>query len=85
MITIALNITYRDGFSSEEILNRGIALCAPSANPQLMSEGTAKGRPRSVLDTIIAAVAMANDCIVVTGNEKDFPGVALINPLRRDI
>lgn len=49
---------------------------------QLMAEGTIAGRPRSALDTIIAAVAMANDCIVVTDNEKDFPGVDLVNPLR---
>jgi predicted nucleic acid-binding protein len=49
---------------------------------RLMAEGTAKGRPRSALDTIIAAVAEANDCIVVTDNEKDFPDVEIFNPLR---
>jgi predicted nucleic acid-binding protein len=47
-----------------------------------MADGTAKGRPRSALDTIIAAVAEANDCIVVTDNEKDFPDVEIFNPLR---
>src|SRR5437773_4793451 len=41
---------------------------------RLMAEGTAKGRPRSPLDMIIAAVAEANGCVVVTGNEKDFAG-----------
>lgn len=51
---------------------------------RLMAEGTAVGRPRSPLDTIIAAVAVANGCIVVTDNEKDFPGVDVINPLRED-
>ena len=47
-----------------------------------MAEGTAKGRPRSALDMIIAAVAESNDCIVVTDNEKDFSGLKFINPLR---
>ena len=47
---------------------------------RLMAEGT--GRPRSALDMIIAAVAEANDCVVVTDNEKDFAGVKIVNPLR---
>ena len=49
---------------------------------RLMAEGTAIGRPRSALDMIIAAVAEANDCVVVTDNQKDFAGVKFINPLR---
>jgi hypothetical protein len=49
---------------------------------RLMAEGTAKGRPRSALDTIIAAIAEANDCIVVTDNEKDFADLNVVNPLR---
>jgi predicted nucleic acid-binding protein len=49
---------------------------------RLMAEGTAAGRPRSALDTIIAAVAEANGCIVVTDNERDFAGVEIFNPLR---
>lgn len=49
---------------------------------RLMAEGTAKGRSRSPLDMIIAAVAEANDCIVVTENERDFAGVKIFNPLR---
>ena len=49
---------------------------------RLMAEGTARGRPRNALDTIIAATAEANDCIVVTDNERDFVGVECINPLR---
>jgi len=40
------------------------------------------GKPRSALDTIIAAVAEANGCVVVTDNQKDFPDVAVFNPLR---
>jgi len=49
---------------------------------RLMAEGTAAGRPRSALDTIIAAVAESYDCVVVTDNEKDFAGIPIINPLR---
>ena len=49
---------------------------------RLMAEGTATGRPRSALDMIIAAVAEANDCVVVTDNEKDFAGIRVLNPLR---
>ncbi len=49
---------------------------------RLMADGKARGRPRSGLDTIIAAVAEANDCVVVTENEKDFDGIEIINPLR---
>lgn len=50
---------------------------------RLMAEGKAAGRPRSGLDMIIAAVAGANDCVVVTDNEKDFRGLQIVNPLRR--
>jgi predicted nucleic acid-binding protein len=50
---------------------------------RLMADGKAKGRPRSALDTIIAAVAEANDCVVVTDNEKDFAGIEIVNPMRR--
>ena len=49
---------------------------------RLMSDGTAKGRPRSALDMIIAATAMANGCVVVTDNDRDFAGLEMINPLR---
>jgi len=49
---------------------------------KLMSAGTKRGRPRSALDTIIAAIAEANECVVVTGNERDFEGVKIINPLK---
>ena len=49
---------------------------------RLMADGTARGRPRSALDTIIAAVAEAHSCLVVTANEKDFPDQQVINPLR---
>jgi toxin FitB len=49
---------------------------------RLMAEGTASGRRRSGLDMIIAAVAEANDCVLVTDNEKDFAGLKIVNPMR---
>ena len=49
---------------------------------RLMAEGTALARPRSALDMIIAAVAQGNGCTVVTDNERDFAGLAFINPMR---
>ncbi len=49
---------------------------------RLMADGKAKGRPRSALDMIIAAIAEANGCVVVTDNEKDFEDVQIVNPLR---
>jgi toxin FitB len=49
---------------------------------RLMSEGRAAGRPRSDLDMIIAAVAEANECMIVTDNEKHFPGLKVLNPTR---
>jgi predicted nucleic acid-binding protein len=49
---------------------------------RLMADGRAKGRPRSGLDAIIAAVAEVNACVVVTDNEKDFEGIEIVNPLR---
>jgi predicted nucleic acid-binding protein len=41
---------------------------------RLMAEGTAKGKPRSALDMIVAAIAESNDCVLVTDNEKHFHG-----------
>jgi toxin FitB len=49
---------------------------------RLMAHGRTKGRPRSALDTIIAAVAEANDCVVVTDNEIDFFDIEIVNPIR---
>ncbi|WP_313077573.1 type II toxin-antitoxin system VapC family toxin [Agrobacterium pusense] len=40
------------------------------------------GRPRSALDTIVAAIAQSNNCVVVTDNVRDFQGIEIINPLR---
>jgi predicted nucleic acid-binding protein len=50
---------------------------------RLMSEGTAAGRPRSALDMVIASIAQSNNCVLVTDNERHFPSVDVLNPLRR--
>lgn len=49
---------------------------------RLMADGKAAGRPRSALDMIVAAIAGAQDCVVVTDNERDFIGLNAVNPLR---
>ena len=48
---------------------------------KLMADGTRRGRPRSALDMIIAAIALANDCTIVTENARDFAGLQSLNPL----
>jgi predicted nucleic acid-binding protein len=50
---------------------------------RFMADGESTGRSRSALDTIIAAVAEANSCVVVTDNENDFLGIEIVNPLRK--
>ena len=42
----------------------------------------AAGKPRSDLDMIVAAVSEVNECLLVTDNEKHFPGIPVLNPLR---
>ncbi len=49
---------------------------------RLMAEGKARGRPRSGLDMIVAAIAEATGCVVVTDNERDFESIDIVNPLR---
>jgi predicted nucleic acid-binding protein len=49
---------------------------------ELVAKGKLAGKPRSGLDMIIAAVAGANDCVVVTDNERDFVGLQIFNPMR---
>ena len=49
---------------------------------RLMAEGTAAVRPRSGIHMILAATAEANECILVTDNERHFSGIRFINPLR---
>src|SRR5258708_3491138 len=39
---------------------------------RLMAEGTARVRPRSALDMIIAATPRANECVVLTANHPHF-------------
>jgi hypothetical protein len=50
---------------------------------RIIAEGRNAGRPRSPLDAVIAATAAANQCTVVTANERHFRDVAeFINPMR---
>lgn len=49
---------------------------------RLMAEGKAMGRPRNALDMMIAAIAEAQDCRLVTDNERDFFGLDVLNPMR---
>jgi toxin FitB len=46
---------------------------------RLMADAKAAGRPRSALDTIIASVALAHECMIVTDNERDFAGLPVMN------
>ncbi len=48
----------------------------------LMADGSARGRPRSALDMIVAAVAAVNGCRVVTDNERNPAGLDILNPVR---
>src|SRR5262249_28958766 len=49
---------------------------------RLIAEGRMLGRPRSPLDMIIAATALAHDC---TANERHFDGVVeFLNPLHHN-
>ena len=49
---------------------------------RIMAEGRLAGRPRSPLDMLVAATAVANDCVVVTANERHFQDVVeFVNPL----
>ena len=49
---------------------------------RLMADGKAAGHPRSALDMIIASIAAANGCVIVTDNEKDFADIVFVNPLQ---
>lgn len=49
---------------------------------RLMAEGERIGRPRNPIDMILASIAEANGCVVVTDNEKHFAGLTFINPMR---
>jgi predicted nucleic acid-binding protein len=42
---------------------------------RLMSQCTLAGGPSSALNMVVAAIGEANECLVVTDDEKHFPGV----------
>lgn len=47
-----------------------------------MTDRKASGRPRSGLNTIVAAVAEANGCAFVADNEEDFLDFDAINAFK---
>ncbi|HEX8664743.1 MAG TPA: PIN domain-containing protein [Beijerinckiaceae bacterium] len=49
---------------------------------ELMAGGKAAGRPRNALDMMVAAIAKANGCVIVTDNVKHFRGLDVLNPMR---
>ncbi len=57
-------------------------LRAAWAYGNILASARRAGRPMSVPDTAIAAIARIHDCELATRNEKDFQttGVALVNP-----
>jgi predicted nucleic acid-binding protein len=56
---------------------------AAEAWAEFMAEGVRREAPRSALDMIVAAIAQANGCTLVTDNERHFQGVIpLLNPMR---
>ena len=54
---------------------------AAMAWARLMAEGQRQGRSRSPLDMIVAAIAQAHDCRIVTANERHFVGLDVVNPM----
>jgi toxin FitB len=40
------------------------------------------GRPLPLMDSLTASIAIANNLQLVTENEKDFPNLDLVNPLK---
>ena len=49
---------------------------------RLMAEGRRLGRPRNAADMIIAATALANNCVIATANERDFFDLPIVNPTK---
>jgi len=51
---------------------------------RLMADGTVSGQPRSALDMVVASIAEANHCVIVTNNEKHFRSVAqMVNTMQQ--
>lgn len=49
---------------------------------RIMVDGKSRGLTLNPTDMMIAAIAEANDCTVVTANERDFPTVEIVNPMK---
>jgi toxin FitB len=50
-----------------------------------MADGKAKGRLTQWPGRHDRGVAEANDCVVVTDNERDFDDIEVINPVRGEM
>jgi hypothetical protein len=75
--------TFGAASATPSAASSGSNLKAPGfAGGYLLAEGKAAGHPRSALDMIVAAIAGANGCVIVTDNEKDFAGLRMVNPMR---
>lgn len=82
MISVDLNSDLGESFGAWKIRGLGLVPFDDAIAliwARFMADGKAAGRPGSALDTIIAAVAEANNCVVVTGNGKGLAGVEFIN------
>ncbi len=82
----ALEAWYSGGAGPKSLF-RGRVLAfdeaAAEAWAEIMAEGHRRGAPRSAIEMIVGAIARANDCVVVTDNERHFTGaVACFNPMR---
>jgi len=61
----------------------GFDVAAALVWSDLMAEGSRAGRPRSAIDMMVASIAAANGCTVVTLNLRHFDGiVAALDPSR---
>jgi predicted nucleic acid-binding protein len=52
---------------------------------EIMAAGQKAGQSRSAIDMILAAVAEANDCTLVTDNERHFAGMKYLNPVKSQL
>jgi predicted nucleic acid-binding protein len=76
---------YAGPFGPERLFSdRVLAFDAAAAHrwAELMVEGRLTGRSRSLPDTIIASIALTQNCILVTDNARDFPDLPMLNPMR---
>lgn len=49
---------------------------------EYMSNGTKSGKNRPYTDTMIGSIGKANNCTIITNNERDFLDFEVFNPMR---